>query len=108
MTILIIWKQTKKSSIVFDRLIQNFVLDSLCKNLGVKFDILMIVLGFVHLTKVVVSYFCFVLYFGPCSNMPSYKVKSHTWPWLKYFEHGQKQFKLADHTVISEYFSLKE
>ena len=57
-TISIISKQSKKSSIVFDRLIQNFVLDSLCKNLGVKFDILMIVLGFVHLTKVVVSY-CF-------------------------------------------------
>ena len=55
MTTLIIWKQSKQSGIVFD---QTFALDSLCKNLGVKFDILMIVLGFVHLTKVVVSY-CF-------------------------------------------------
>ena len=50
----------KEICIAFIQITQNFakifILDSLCMNLGVKFDILMIVLGFVHLTKVVVSY----------------------------------------------------
>ena len=53
---------------IFIQITQNFMksfaLDSLCKNLGVKFDILMIVLGFVHLTKVVVSYFFFSFYWA--------------------------------------------